>query len=158
VQLTYLDSLKDAWDHASPDVESLTAAFRRRIGDVRQKELWNGVSLVGPQRDDLRVQLAGRDVAEHASRGQQRTIILAMKLAETELLGEEGSPRPVVLLDDIFSELDPERSERALALLLERGQVLVTMADMGMIPAARRRGVPVWHVGEGALTLAPRVA
>jgi DNA replication and repair protein RecF len=158
VRLTYVDSLKDAWDHAACDVESLVQAFRRRIADVRQKELWNGVSLVGPQRDDLRVELAGHDVAEHASRGQQRTIILAMKLAETELLGEEGAPRPVVLLDDIFSELDPQRSERALALLLERGQVLVTMADLGLIPAARRRGVPVWQVGEGALTLAPRVA
>jgi DNA replication and repair protein RecF len=158
VQLSYVDSLKDAWDHASADVESLTHAFRRRIVEVRQKELWNGVSLVGPQRDDLRVELGGRDVAEHASRGQQRTIILALKLAETELLGNEGAPRPVVLLDDIFSELDAERSERALALLLERGQVLVTMADLGLIPAARRRGVPVWQVGEGALTLAPRVA
>ena len=52
------------------------AAYRRRIADVRQREAWNGVSLVGPQRDDLRAELAGRDVAAHASRGQQRTIIL----------------------------------------------------------------------------------
>jgi recombinational DNA repair ATPase RecF len=63
-----------------------------------------------------------------------------------------------VLLDDIFSELDAQRSERALALLLERGQVLVTMADLAVIPASRRRGVPVWQVGEGELSLAPRVA
>jgi DNA replication and repair protein RecF len=158
VRLAYLDSLKDAWDHAAADAEALVPAFRRRLVEVRQKELWNGVSLVGPQRDDLRVELAGRDVAEHASRGQQRTIILAMKLAETELLGEAGAPRPVVLLDDIFSELDAQRSERALALLLERGQVLVTMADLAVIPASRRRGVPVWQVGEGELSLAPRVA
>jgi DNA replication and repair protein RecF len=158
VRLAYLDSLKDAWDHAAADAEALVPAFRRRLVEVRQKELWNGVSLVGPQRDDLRVELAGRDVAEHASRGQQRTIILAMKLAETELLGEAGAPRPVVLLDDIFSELDAQRSERALALLLERGQVRVTMADLAVIPASRRRGVPVWQVGEGELSLAPRVA
>jgi DNA replication and repair protein RecF len=159
VRLSYLDSLKDAWpERGTPEAaEVLEAAFRRRIAELRQKEQWNGVSLVGPQRDDLRVELAGRDVAVHASRGQQRTIILALKLAETDLLGA-GGPRPIVLLDDLFSELDPERSERALDLLTERGQVLVTMADLGAIPAARRARVPIWQVDDGRLSLTPRVA
>jgi DNA replication and repair protein RecF len=159
VRLSYLDSLKDAWpERGTPEAaEMLEAAFRRRIAELRQKEQWNGVSLVGPQRDDLRVELAGRDVAVHASRGQQRTIILALKLAETDLLGA-GGPRPIVLLDDLFSELDPERSERALDLLTERGQVLVTMADLSAIPAARRARVPIWQVDDGRLSLTPRVA
>ncbi|HEX6129504.1 MAG TPA: DNA replication and repair protein RecF, partial [Candidatus Limnocylindria bacterium] len=99
----------------------------------------------------------GREVAAHASRGQQRTIILSMKLAERDLLGEDA-PQPIVLLDDVFSELDPERSGRALELLLERGQVLVTTADLAALPPARRRGVPIWNVGQGRLSLAPRVA
>ena len=167
VRLVYADSLKDAWpdrrpatpgDPRAPDSEELTAAFRRRLASARQKELWNGVTLIGPQRDDLRVELGGREVAAHASRGQQRTIILAMKLAERDLLGEEGAPTPIVLLDDVFSELDPDRSGRALELLLERGQVLVTTADLAALPPARRRGVPIWNVGDGRLSLAPRVA
>lgn len=159
VRLGYADSLKDAWPERGTDegVATIEAAFRRRLAAVRQKELWNGVSLVGPQRDDLVVELAGREVAAHASRGQQRTIILALKLAETDLLGTDG-PRPIVLLDDLFSELDPERSGRALDLLAERGQVLVTMADPSAIPVARRARVPVWQVGDGRLSLAPRVA
>lgn len=159
VRIAYLDSLKETWPQrgASEAVDDLEAAYRRRIAEVQQKEQWNGVSLVGPQRDDLRVELGGRDVAVHASRGQQRTIILALKLAETDLLGADG-PRPIVLLDDLFSELDPERSQRALDLLTERGQVLVTMADPEAIPPARRARVPVWQVGEGRLSLAPRVA
>lgn len=165
VRLLYLDSLKDAWperdEHAAgataPDLEALTAAFRRRIAAVRQKELWNGVTLVGPQRDDLGVELAGRGVPSHASRGQQRTIILALKLAETDLLGADGSPRPIVLLDDVFSELDAERADRTLALLLDRGQVLVTAADLSALPVGRR-GVSIWRVGDGRLTAAPRVA
>jgi RecF protein len=166
VRLTYADTLKDAWPERPdprdpgptlPDAEQLAAAFRRRIADVRQKELWNGVSLVGPQRDDLRVELAGREVASHASRGQQRTIILAMKLAETDLLGAGGAPTPLVLLDDVFSELDAERSERALGLLLQRGQVLVTVADLAALPTGRH-GVSIWQVGEGRLVQAPRVA
>ena len=160
VRLTYLDTLKDAWPErpAGGDPDTLTAAFRRRIADARQKELWNGVSLIGPHRDDLRVELAGRDVAAHASRGQQRTIIVAMKLAERELLAADDAPEPIVLLDDVFSELDPERAERTLGLLLERGQVLVTTADLGLLPARRRRGVSVWNVGDGELRRAPRVA
>ena len=165
VRLAYVDTLKDAWvdrpadpGGLAPAVDELAAAFRRRIVDVRQKELWNGVSLVGPQRDDLRVELAGRDVAAHASRGQQRTIILAMKLAERDLLGDGDAPTPLVLLDDVFSELDAERSERALELLLARGQVLVTTADLASLPPSRRRGVATWQVGDGRLSLAPRVA
>ncbi len=158
VRVSYVDSLKEAWpERGAAEPGDLEAAYRRRIADVRQKELWNGVSLVGPQRDDLRVELAGREVATHASRGQQRTIILALKLAETDLLGD-GGPRPIVLLDDLFSELDPVRSERALDLLIERGQVLVTMADTSVLPAARRARVPIWQVDDGRLSLTPRVA
>jgi DNA replication and repair protein RecF len=168
VRLAYADSLKDAWPgretgaasaRGDPDgtTATLVDAYRRRLAGVHQKELWNGVSLVGPQREDIVVELDGRDVATHASRGQQRTIILAMKLAETDILGQDG-PTPIVLLDDVFSELDADRSERALALLLARGQVLVTMADLSALPARRRRSVPVWHVADGTLRLAPRVA
>jgi len=159
VRLSYHDNLKEAWPGRSEgDLGELPDAFRRRIREVRQKELWNGVSLVGPQRDDLRVELAARDVAAHASRGQQRTIILGLKLAETDLLGADDAPTPIVLFDDVFSELDADRAERVLGLLLERGQVIVTSADLAALPAARRRGVPIWQVDSGRLTATPRVA
>jgi DNA replication and repair protein RecF len=154
VGLTYLDGLKEAWPERSdprsrmPADDELVAAYRRRIAAVRQKEAWNGVSLVGPQRDDLRAELGGRDVASHASRGQQRTIILAMKLAETDLLGADG-PRPIVLLDDVFSELDPERAERLSDLLAGRGQVIVTTADPATLEGARRRHASIWRIEVG---------
>ncbi|MDQ3345771.1 MAG: DNA replication/repair protein RecF [Chloroflexota bacterium] len=156
VELVYLDALKGAWSQRSevgrrpPGDEELAAAYRRRITDVRQKEAWNGVSLVGPQRDDLRAELGGRDVASHASRGQQRTIILAMKLAETDLLGADG-PRPIVLLDDVFSELDPDRAARLSDLLSDRGQVIVTTADPGTLEGARRRHAAFWRIDHGRL-------
>jgi DNA replication and repair protein RecF len=154
VGLTYLDGLKEAWPERSdprtrmPADDELVAAYRRRIASVRQKEAWNGVSLVGPQRDDLRAELGGRDVASHASRGQQRTIILAMKLAETDLLGSDG-PRPIVLLDDVFSELDPERAARLSDLLAGRGQAIVTTADPATLEGARRRDASVWRIELG---------
>jgi DNA replication and repair protein RecF len=154
VRLAYVDALKEAWpDRAAaserlPEAEDLSAAYRRRIEEVRQKEAWNGVSLVGPQRDDLRAELGGRDVAAHASRGQQRTIILAMKLAETDLLGSDG-PRPIVLLDDVFSELDPDRAGRLSELLGDRGQVIVTTADPAAVGGAG--AAAVWHIRDGSL-------
>jgi DNA replication and repair protein RecF len=154
VRLAYVDALKEAWPEREaasqrlPEADELTTAYRRRIDEVRQKEAWNGVSLVGPQRDDLRVELGGRDVAAHASRGQQRTIILAMKLAETDLLGSDG-PRPIVLLDDVFSELDPERAGRLSELLGDRGQVIVTTADPGTVGG--RAAAAVWHIRDGSL-------
>ena len=156
VRLSYVDALKEAWPEREagtdriPADDELAAAYRRRIDQLRQKEAWNGVSLVGPQRDDLRAELGARDVATHASRGQQRTIILAMKLAETDLLGSDG-PRPIVLLDDVFSELDPDRAGRLSALLGDRGQAIVTtadptaLADRGGAEAAR------WRILDGAL-------
>ena len=154
VQLTYADALKEAWPERGdpreriPTDEELAAAYRRRIADVRPKEAWNGVSLVGPQRDDLRVLLGGREVAAHASRGQQRTIILALKLAETDLLGADG-PRPIVLLDDVFSELDPDRATRLSELLAGRGQVIVTTADPGAVDTSRGASHAVWRIVEG---------
>lgn len=156
VRLTYLDSLKEAWPEREraaerlPEAEELAAAYRRRIADVRQREAWNGVSLVGPQRDDLRADLGERDVAAHASRGQQRTIILALKLAETDLLAADG-PRPILLLDDVFSELDPDRGGRLSALLAGRGQAIVTTADPVTLAAARDRSAAIWSIADGRL-------
>ena len=156
VRLVYLDALKDSWPERSqtaerpPTDEELAAAYRRRIADVRQKEAWNGVSLVGPQRDDLRAELGGRDVAAHASRGQQRTIILAMKLAETDLLGADG-PRPFVLLDDVFSELDPDRAARLSSMLRDLGQVIVTTAEPAAVASTRAESAAVWHIVDGRL-------
>jgi DNA replication and repair protein RecF len=156
VRIAYVDSLKEAWpDRADPGTrlptdEELADAYRRRIAEIRQREAWNGMSLVGPQRDDLRVELGGRDVAAHASRGQQRTIILALKLAETDLLGVDG-PRPIVLLDDVFSELDPDRAARLSDLIADLGQAIVTTADPGTLEAARRRDAAVWRIRAGTV-------
>ncbi len=160
VGLAYVDGLKEAWPERAhpaerlPEADELAAAYRRRIAEVRQREAWNGVSLVGPQRDDLRAELGGRDLATHASRGQQRTIILSLKLAETDLLAVDG-PAPVVLLDDVFSELDPERAARLSELLAGRGQVIVTTADPGTLRAARDRDAAVWRISQGRLEPEP---
>ena len=89
--------------------ETAEDALRRRLTETAEKEVWNGATLIGPHRDDIAFQLNGRDLAGFASRGQQRTAILAWKLAQLDLLSGVSDDPPLLLLDDVFSELDPER-------------------------------------------------
>ena len=111
--------------------DSLAAA---RDDDVRR-----GVTTVGPHRDDVHLDLDGMPARTHASQGEQRSVALALRLAGHRLVADRTGTDPVVLLDDVFSELDPERST-ALVDLVPEGQVVVTAA--GSVP----EGVPVDNV------------
>ena len=93
--------------HRPGPAETPADALRRRLAETADKEIWNGQTLVGPHRDDVRFLLGGRDLAVFGSRGQQRTAILALKLAELDLLARGDGVAPLLLLDDVFSELDP---------------------------------------------------
>jgi DNA replication and repair protein RecF len=101
-------------------------------------DLARGYSTIGPHRDDLAITLERRDARRQASQGEQRSLALALRLAGHELVRASRRVSPLLLLDDVFSELDPSRSERLLRLLPE-GQTLVTTASplpRGMEPAA----------------------
>ena len=114
------------------DETKLHEMLAARIDEVRVKELERGVSLVGPQRDDVSVKLPGLDGAvlmdarTHASQGDQRTSALALKLGEHDLLSEVLLDHPVLLLDDVFSELDPARRAWLAESVASTGQTLVT--------------------------------
>lgn len=100
---------------------------------ARRDDLRRGVSTVGPHRDDMVVSLGGLPSRTHASQGEQRTLALALRLAVHHLVASAAGSAPVLLLDDIFSELDPVRSA-ALLDNLPKGQVLLTTA--GHLPEA----------------------
>ena len=124
--------------------QALADMLKRGIGDLRQRELERGMSLIGPQRDDVGVLLqAGADVPTmldarvYASQGDQRTSALALKLAEHDLLSERLGDRPLLLLDDVFSELDPERRQWLGDAIRSMGQTLVSSAEPGATEAAR---------------------
>ena len=102
--------------------ESPRDALARRLVETAEKEVWNGSTLIGPHRDDLVFELDGRDLAGFASRGQQRTAILAFKLAELDLLTAQDGRPPLLLLDDVFSELDPERRSHLVRRIAELPQ------------------------------------
>jgi DNA replication and repair protein RecF len=105
---------------------------------VFKDDVYRGHSTIGPQRDDIVLSLDGRDARRQASQGEQRSLALALRLAGHELVRQQRGLDPLLLLDDVFSELDPSRSDRLLQLL-PAGQTLVTTASplpSGMNPAA----------------------
>lgn len=106
--------------------ESPGAALARRLAETAEKERWNGTTLVGPHRDDIGFEWTGRDLATFASRGQQRTAILALKLAELDLLAVRDGRPPLLLLDDVFSELDPERRAHLVRRIAALPQAFIT--------------------------------
>jgi DNA replication and repair protein RecF len=101
-------------------------ALARRLADTAEKEIWNGSTVIGPHRDDIAFDLGGRDLAGFASRGQQRTAILAFKLAELDLLTDLDGRPPLLLLDDVFSELDPDRRAHLVRRIAALPQAFVT--------------------------------
>ncbi len=94
----------------------------------RRDDVRRGISTVGPQRDEIALRIQARDARTQASQGEQRSLALALRLALHELVSERRGGRPLLLLDDVFSELDPDRS-RALVRRLPVGQALLTTAS-----------------------------
>lgn len=134
------------------DRDALAAALLAELAQVRPAELDRGVSLVGPHRDDLALSLGDLPARGYASHGESWSLALALRLAAYELLRAEGG-EPVLLLDDVFAELDTGRRARLAELVAPAEQVLVTAAVPDDVPpelAGRRydvRGGQVRRVG-----------
>jgi DNA replication and repair protein RecF len=151
--LQYLTNAPAAADESPRD------ALARRLAETAEKEAWNGTTLVGPHRDDVAFLLEGRDLAVFASRGQQRTAILALKLAELDLLTALGGRAPLLLLDDVFSELDPARRAHLVRRIAELPQAFVTTTTLDDLDPALRAIATTWEVraeGGGAGLVGPR--
>ncbi len=132
------------------DGESVADALARRLRETAEKELWNGATLVGPHRDDVAFDLDGRDLSSFASRGQQRTAILAFKLAELDLLATADARPPLLLLDDVFSELDPARRGHLVRRIATLPQAFVTTTTLDDLDPALRAAGTALRVSEGA--------
>lgn len=139
VTLRYVSSLGDALEDASipgdDDIERLERAMREELIRRRSQELDRGVNLVGPHRDDLELMLAGMPVKGYASHGESWSMALALRLGSFTLMSAEG-PAPVLLLDDVFAELDSSRRARLAELVQDAEQVLVTAAVPDDVPEA----------------------
>jgi DNA replication and repair protein RecF len=117
---------------ASYDAPWRSAGLAAALAEARADELRRGVCLVGPHRDDLTLRINAMPARTHASQGEQRSMALALRLAAHRLVADTLDDVPVLLLDDVFSELDPDRTENLLAHL-PAGQAVLTTA--GPLPA-----------------------
>ena len=134
----------------------IALAYKGALTEVRERELRFGSTLVGPQRDDLflMVEESGgdRDLREFGSGGQRRTAALALRLVEAATIRTARKQEPIVLMDDVFAELDPGRSERILALMEEEetGQVFLTVPKESDI-RLRRDSLSRWRIQGGVV-------
>jgi DNA replication and repair protein RecF len=129
--------------------ESPREALARRLSETADREIWNGTTLVGPHRDDVVFELDGRPLASFASRGQQRTAILAFKLAEMDLLTALDGHPPLLLLDDVFSELDPDRRSHLVRRISDLPQAFVTTTTLDDLDPVLRSVGRAWAVSTG---------
>jgi DNA replication and repair protein RecF len=109
-------------------------ALEAELAAVAAKDLERGFSTHGPHRDDFRLQVQGHDLRRFGSQGQQRIALLALILAERDVLEQTRGQVPILLLDDVLSELDEERRTRLLESVRGRGQTLLTTADLRSVP------------------------
>jgi DNA replication and repair protein RecF len=110
-----------------PTPETLAAALER--------DLERGVTSVGPHLDDVVLEAGARELRSFGSQGEQRLALLALLLAEAETITERAGVPPLLLLDDVLSELDPERRRILADRVRSAGQALVTATDAAMLPA-----------------------
>src|SRR5258706_4376263 len=131
LQIVYRPSFRvdPAWN----TVEALEH-FREQLREARRKEIYQGVCLLGPHRDDLEFLVNGVNMLTYGSRGQQRTVALSAKLAELAYMRGATGEEPILLLDDVFSELDSMRREYLLRQILQHDQVLITATDFTNFP------------------------
>lgn len=138
IELAYLPAVVPA-----EDAEHTRARLREALRAGRARDLMRGATLVGPHRDDLVVRLGRADARTAASRGEQRLLALTLRLAEAGAVRRRLGTAPVLLLDDLLSELDRASRERVLAWLETQGQVLFSTTDA--VPGAAARGT-TWEV------------
>jgi DNA replication and repair protein RecF len=130
--------------------QTLSAAFSRSLGSHAGEELRRGLTVVGPHRDDFCISANGADLGRFGSRGQQRLAVVAMKLAELDLLGDSLGEPPVLLLDDVLSELDIARREMIVAVLAARkAQVCVTATDESDLASPELAHLPIMRTSKG---------
>ena len=130
---------------------SVAESMHRSLRDKRRRELAQGVTVTGPHRDDLRILLNGMDAGPYASRGQTRTVVLAMKLAEAGYLKAHRGQEPILLLDDVLSELDPGRREHVLDYAAQYQQSFLTTAEADSVDPAHLSTMARYTVRSGGV-------
>ncbi|RJO62255.1 DNA replication/repair protein RecF [candidate division WS5 bacterium] len=124
--------------------DEIWAAYLERLLEGRKRDIKTGVTNEGPHRDDIKLFLADKDITVFGSRGEHRSAIVALKLSEVDILNELTGEPPVLLMDDVFSELDEKRREK-LVKAFEGQQTIVTTTDLDHITKELRKGANIYE-------------
>jgi DNA replication and repair protein RecF len=136
-------------DRSGLELKGIQTGFRERLREIRAEEISRGVTTIGPHRDELRFLANDIDLADYGSRGQVRTTLLALKLAEVNWMKERTGEWPVILLDEVMAELDLQRRADLLKYVGESEQVLFTTTDLSLFSPEFIKNADVWHVEAG---------
>ena len=133
------------------DVATVEEAFLQALGNSRRQEIQRGMTLTGPHRDDLRFLDGQVDLHVYGSRGQQRTAVLALKLAEVSWMVQTTGEQPILLLDDVMSELDTQRRRYLCHQLDQVEQAIVTTTDLDVLTSDLLQRATLYRVSNGRL-------
>jgi DNA replication and repair protein RecF len=133
------------------DLSKMVETFHLKFGKMKDKEIDRGTSLFGPHRDDLLFSVNGKDVQTFGSQGQQRTTALSLKLAEIDLIHSEVGEYPVLLLDDVLSELDDFRQSHLLNTIQGKVQTFVTTTSVEGIHHETLQKAATYQVHSGSI-------
>ncbi len=131
------------------DEAVLFEQFMIRLSQVKEQELKRGMTLIGPHRDDMAFFINGKEVQSYASQGQQRTTALSLKLAEIELICEEAGEYPILLLDDVLSELDRGRQTQLIGMFQNKVQTFITSTGVESVDLNRLGHARIYRVSQG---------
>ena len=137
-------------DQTSP--EAIQSKFLDKIQEKRTIELYQGTSLVGPHRDDIEFTVNDTTARQYGSQGQQRTLVLALKLAELKLIEDVIGEPPILLLDDVLAELDLHRQNQLLDAIQDRFQTLITTTHLGSFDAQWLNSAQILTIKAGQLS------
>ena len=157
-QVSYVSSLPDELPDAIgrgevPEIADIEAGFHRAFDELRKREVERGVTLVGPHRDDVTLTLGALPAKGYASHGESWSFALALRLAAFQLLRHDLGTDPVLVLDDVFAELDAGRRARLAAMVADAEQVLITAAVADDVPDALCGAT--YHVAQGTVSRTP---
>lgn len=152
-EITGFDGLvfRYADDIYEDDFNILKENFKKKLNLMFDREKMYGMTLVGPHRDDFSFLLNGKDLSIYGSQGQLRAAILALKLSEVFLFKETHGDYPILLLDDIFSELDVEKRNRLVKYIIDDVQTIITTTDIHLIDKSLVDKAKIFVVSSGKI-------
>ncbi|WP_119072812.1 DNA replication/repair protein RecF [Aggregatilinea lenta] len=137
--------------HRQLGAQEIAAQFQSRLEEIQGEEIARGMTLIGPQRDELRLMVNGHDLGLYGSRGQARTGVMSLKLAELEWMHDAIGEWPVLLLDEVVAELDARRRAYLLDRVSEASQVLLTTTEPDIFTPGFLNNTTRWQVSQGQI-------